>query len=339
MLICNTRCLQTKLTGVQRYTTEILKHFPAEGVKCISPSDKIARGTFGHLWEQLILPGKLKNDLLWSPSNSGPISVKHQVVTIHDLVPIDHPEWLNKYFARWYNFITPKLVKTAVHIITISEFSKQRIIDLYNVPDSKISIIYNGINKERLSYSAMIKPKNLPFERYVLSLGSLEPRKNLPLLFKAWENILDRIPCDIGLVVVGGVGNTKVFKDNGFSDIPDRVKFLGYINDDEISYLYKNALSFVYLSIYEGFGLPPLEAMAFGAPVLTGNRTSLPEVVGDAGLMIDPLSLSECEDALIKLITDEKYRNDLSERGKNRALNFDWKKSSEETWKVMEKYL
>lgn len=339
MLICNTRCLQTKLTGVQRYTTEILKHFPGEKVKCFSPSDNIARGMFGHLWEQIVLPTKLKKQLLWSPSNSGPLSVSNQVVTIHDLVPIDHPEWLNKYFAEWYNFITPRLIKTVTHIITISEFSKQRLIDLYKVPDSKITIVYNGINAQSLLHSVYLKPKDLPFERYVLSLGSLEPRKNLPLLFKAWENILDKIPEDVGLVVVGGVGNTKVFRDNGISSVPDRVKFLGHVDDREISYLYENALSFVYLSIYEGFGLPPLEAMAFGTPVLTGNKTSLPEVVGDAGLMIDPLSVNECENALIKLILDKDYRQTLSVKGKQRASNFDWKTSSSSTWKVLEKYL
>jgi len=338
-LVCNTRCLQTKLTGVQRYTLEILKHFPKNEVELVKPPDTIARGALGHLWEQTILPLNIGKSLLWSPSNSGPITLKRQIVTIHDVVPIDHPEWLNPTFAKWYNFLMPRLIKNVEHIITISEFSKQRIVDLYKIPDSKISVIYNGVHTKELLAENNYEKVELPFKRYVLSLGSLEPRKNLPLLFSSWHKALNDIPDDVGLVVVGGIGNKKVFRDTNINSIPDRVLLLGHLSDSKIAYLYRNAMFFVYMSVYEGFGLPPLEAMAAGTPVLTGNRTSLPEVVQDSGMMIDPFSELDCKNALIKLANDEDLRQTLSVKGKLRAEKFDWETSSLSTWNTLEKYL
>jgi len=155
------------------------------------------------------LPGKVKNNLLWSPSNSGPLACKNQVLTIHDLVSIDHPEWFNKSYVKWYDYMLPRLVKNVQHIIAISEFTRSRILEVFKVPDSKVTLIYNGADTEPSIPDKNSTPMTLPFERYVLSLGSPEPRKNITLLLNAWKNILYKIPEDIGLVVVGGIGNNK----------------------------------------------------------------------------------------------------------------------------------
>lgn len=334
-LICNTRCLNATLTGTQRYTQKILEAFP-EQVERIAPTQDISRGIKGHVWEQFILPGKLKNNLLWSPSNSGPMFYKKQVVTIHDLVSVDHPEWFNKKFVKWYNYMLPRLCKNAEHIIAISDFTRQRIMDIYNIPDSKITMIHNGADVDRAMSSQMME---LPFKNYVLSLGSLEPRKNIPLLLSAWGNILTKIPNDTGLVIVGGAGNSKIFKDAGINKLPERVFFTGHVNDGYLYQLYKNAICFVYLSTYEGFGLPPLEAMSIGIPVLTGNRTALPEVVGDGGLLIDPASLAECENGLFRLITDRGLREDIASKAKVQTRKFSWKNTASKTWEVLEHFM
>ncbi|MFD0764654.1 glycosyltransferase family 4 protein [Mucilaginibacter lutimaris] len=324
------------MTGTQRYTQKILASFPDEVIR-LAPSTGISRGMIGHLWEQVILPVKLKNNLLWSPSNSGPMLVGKQVVTIHDLVTVDHPEWFNKKFTTWYNYMLPVLCKKAAHIIAISDFTRQRLIELYRVPENKISMIYNGADLPLPVLSNF--DMQLPFKRYVLSLGSLEPRKNIPLLLNAWNAVLPKLPEDVGLIVVGARGNTKIFKDAGITNIPDRVHFTGHVTDEYITQLYKNAMFFVYLSAYEGFGLPPLEAMALGTPVLVGNKTAMPEVVGDAGLLVDTNSPAECENALLRLVGDENLRTDLAAKGTEQCKKFDWNKTSLQTWDVLQRFI
>jgi len=334
-IICNTRCLNAALTGTQRYTQKILDAFP-EKISVITPSSSMSAGMKGHLWEQFVLPGKLKDNLLWSPSNCGPINYKKQVVTIHDIVSIDHPEWFNKTYVKWYDYMWPRLCKNAAHIIAISEFTRNRLIDVLKVPESKITVIYNGADLKK----SADKPihLNLPFKKYVLSLGSLEPRKNIPLLLKAWRNVIGQIPEDVGLVVVGGKGNSNIFKDAGINEVPPRVHFTGHVKDEYIKQLYSDALFFVYLSAYEGFGLPPLEAMSFGTPVLTGNQTALPEVVGDAGLLIDPASLTDCENGLLKMISDKNLRDTLAVRSIEQVKKFNWENTALKTWDVLQSF-
>ena len=324
----------SSLTGVQRYTQKILTGFP-QNIECISPPLAIARGFKGHLWEQIVLPQKIKGSLLWSPSNTGPVFTKRQVVTIHDIVPIDHPEWFNSSFSKWFSLIMPVLCKNAKHIIAISEFTKKRLIEKLNVPESKISMIYNGADDLTKVITIEKTDFNIPFKRYVLSLGSLEPRKNIPLLLNAWKNISNKIPQDIGLIVVGGKGNANIFKHVDISETNNRVYLTGHVPDDVVLNLYQNALFFVYLSIYEGFGLPPLEAMSSGLPVITGNKTSLPEVVGNAGIMIDPFSLAECESSLINLATQPQLRTELSRKAIIQAQKFNWQVASDKTYQIL----
>jgi glycosyltransferase involved in cell wall biosynthesis len=260
------------------------------------------------------------------------------VVTIHDVVSVDHPEWFNKTFVKWYDYMLPRLCKKARHIITVSDFTKERLIQLFNTPESKITRIYNGCDDLMNINGNGSKPLFIPFKNYVLALGSLEPRKNIPLLLASWQNILNSIPADTGLIIVGARGNSKIFRDAGIDNIPERVLFTGHLTDEHIAKLYKDALAFVYLSVYEGFGLPPLEAMSVGVPVLTGDRTSLPEVIGDAGLKIDPYSQTECEKALLKLINDHELRKTLSECSRLQANKFKWQKASADTWKVLQTF-
>jgi len=284
----------------------------------------------------------LGGDLLWSPSNTGPLAVKNQVLTVHDLVPIDHPEFLNPRFAAWYRFLLPRLTHKVKHIISVSHFTKQRLVDAFGVPDEKITVIWNGV-EERFSPKpeneilSAINKTEIPSRQYLFALGSLEPRKNLPRLLQAWQNIMPHIPGNLWLVIGGAKGKSMVFDGVSFDPLPPRVYLTGHVPDDVLPLLYAGALASPYLSVYEGFGLPPLEAMACGTPVITGNATALPEVVGDAGILVDPFQVDEIARAMIRIITDHDLRIELRERGMQRAKMFNWSDAANQTWNVLEK--
>jgi len=345
--VINTRALNSPLTGVQRYILELLKRFENKfqcRITKLSPA-KQSSGIWGHFWEQVVLPQYLKNHVLFSPSNTGPLAIRRQVVTIHDLVPLDHPEWLNPQFAAWYRLLIPLLVQRVDKIITISNFTRERLLEWTKVNPQKIVVIYNGVDdrfhpRSEQEILKAIKTLNIPTKHYVLSLGSLEPRKNLHRLLQAWGQIYKEIPQEIWLVIAGAKGKSLVFKNISFDKLPPRVHFTGHVEDKYLPALYSGAysgaLAFAYMSVYEGFGLPPLEAMASGTPPLTGNLTALPEVIGDAGLMVNPFDIEAIAWGLKSLIEDSQLRAQLRKKGLDRAKQFSWDKTAELTWKVIQ---
>ncbi len=343
MIYYNSRVLNAYTSGVQRYLQSILLNIDSAYVNEISVSSKyFSAGMMGHLWEQLMLPSKLKcNDVLWSPSNTGPIycRAKH-VVTMHDFATLDHPEWTSKSFSTLYRCILPRLAKRADAIIAISEYTKSRILHHTGIDESKISVIKNGVDdrffiQSEKDFKSYIMPKyKLPSERYILTVSSIEPRKNIGSLLRAWEKIQHKIDDDIWLVLVGRQ-NPKVFSDAGLNNIPERVCFTGFVEDEDLAAIYQNALLFSYVSLYEGFGLPPLEAMAAGVPVLTSNTTSIPEVVGDKAVIVNPLSVSEIAENLLVLLGSDSLRNKLSLAGIEHAKQFSWKTTAEQTFNLL----
>ena len=281
----NARFLAHRPTGMQRYAIEVSNRLNGE-LQVIRPHHNL-RGSRGHLWEQLYLPAACRGRLLWSPNNTGPIAVTRQVCTIHDLIPIDHPEWFNPRFSAWYRWLMPKLASRVRHLIAISEFTKQRVIDLLGVDSGRITVVPNGVDSQftpatPAQISELRDKLGLPPGRYLLSVGSLEPRKNVGRLLQAWERIAPELPKDVRLIVAGAQGASLVFAGMKFDRLPARVQFTGYIAQQDLPVLYSGALAFVYPSLYEGFGLPPLEAMACGTPVVTSDGSSLKEVVRKA---------------------------------------------------------
>ena len=339
VIVCNTRNLSSTMTGVQRYTTEILSRLGGD-VERLSPLGR-HQGLIGHAWEQFVLPVKTKHKLLWSPCNTGPLSVANQVLSIMDVAPLDHPEWSSRKFASWYRYLIPRLAKKVQNIITISEVSKQRI--LHHCPDasSKIAVTPLAADQrfkptESAAIDKMADELKLPSRNYVVALGSLEPRKNLPRLLRVWKKIQSELPEDIWLVLAGAEGASLVFRKERYDHIPPRVFLTGHVPDHHLPALYSGSLASIYLSYYEGFGLPPLEAMSCGAPVIVANAASLPEVVGSAGLLVDPYDDDAIANGLMSLLDDSILRRDLAERGLKQAMSFSWDQTAEKTKRILE---
>lgn len=337
-IVVNTRSLHGAFTGVQRYTSELLARL-GEQVEVVSPRRPL-HGVMGHAWEQMVLPLKLNGRLLWSPGNTGPLAVCNQLVTVHDTSALDHPEWFDSRFAAWYRFLLPRLVRRVRRVIADSEFTKSRLVATSGLNPDKVVVVPVGVDprfrpEEADRLNEVVAALGLPSPRYVLSLGSLEPRKNLGHLLKAWEMAHKRMPDDVWLVVAGAKGKPMIFKDVELNDLPRRVILTGFVADELLPRLYAGALAFVYPSLYEGFGLPPLEAMACGTPVLTSNVASLPEVVGEAGIMVDPYDTEAIAEGLTRLVEDSALRDEMRRRGLERARLFSWERTAEETWKAL----
>jgi glycosyltransferase involved in cell wall biosynthesis len=261
-------------------------------------------------------------------------------VTFHDIAVLDHPEWFGKRFAAWYRWLVPRLARRVKKIIAVSEFTKSRLIGSLGVDASKIVVIPNGVD-ERFSQANLVEccelRRRLPVPRsaYVLSVGSLEPRKNLARLLEAWSRCADRIPPSVWLVISGIKGASQVFRGTPSISLPRRVHLTGYVPEGELPALYRGALSLVYPSVYEGFGLPALEAMASGVPPIVGDNTSLPEIVSDAGLCVDPHNVDAIADAIVRMVNDVDLREELSRRSLARSRIFDWNKTARATWNVL----
>lgn len=334
----NTRILASPTTGVQRYLAELLERMPV--IRSVAPARPLT-GLAGHAWEQFVLPARVRGTTLWSPSNTGPLAMCRQVVTIHDVVPLDHPEWLNARFAAWYRFLIPRLARRAARVIVVSEFTKRRLLAHCNMNPEKITVIRLGVNKRfgprpanEIARARAILA--IPDGPYVLAVGSLEPRKNLGRLLAAWAKVLPELPAEATLVVAGGKGKRTIFADvPELRRLPERVHLTDYVPDELLPALYSGANTFVYPSVYEGFGLPPLEAMACGTSVITGNRTSLPEVVGNAGIMVDPLDIDSIAGAIVHVLNNPATHAPLVSAALKRAAGFSWDRAADETWSVL----
>jgi glycosyltransferase involved in cell wall biosynthesis len=357
-VLVNARFLTQTLTGVQRYSVELVKALyrllecgaldgERYSLRVLAPSgakghdlDRIPLRRVGRLggtlWSQLELPRHARGGVLWSPANAGPIYHARHVVTIHDASVLDHPEWFSARFAAWYRFLLPRLAKNAARILTVSEFSRKRLAETLDMDPERISVVPNGVDSRfeavrSAAAEAVLKRLGLPRD-YVLALGSLEPRKNIGRLLSAWALLESRkeIDEDVHLVVAGG--KSSLFRDAGLPALPDKVVLTGYVADEDLPALYSSALVFAYPSLYEGFGLPPLEAMACGAPVVTSGSTSIPEVTGHAALLVDPHEIESIAEGIRSVLGDADLRASLRAAGLERVKVFGWDDSARLVW-------
>ncbi len=325
-VVVNGRFLSRRVTGVERYGREILQ--------CIGSNYRVAstrrQGWTGHAWEQFILPTTLdQHSILWSPANTGPLLIRNQALTIHDLSPLEHPGWFRTNFAAWYRLFLPILAKRVQKVFTPSEYVKQKLIKRFGVKN--VTVTPNGVDPFIFHPGAKQTRFDLP-DSYVLFVGTLEPRKNLNLLLQAWNAIKDDFK-ETWLVIVGMSGN--VFGDVHYPPRMERVRFLGYVDDPTLAGLYASATLFVLPSQEEGFGLPALEAMASGTPVIASDGGALPEVVGEAGAIFCLSNPGGLTDMLKECLTNTGLRSALKEKGLARSREFSWQATAESVWKSL----
>lgn len=299
---------------------------------------QVIKGNF--LWSQIFLPinlyWKKKVDIFFSPAHYAPrFSPTTTVVTIHDLSYFYFPqEFLKKDLFQLKNW-TEYSVKKAVKIIAVSKTTKKDLLKFYHIADKKVEVIYNGFSRKKLiDYHSCKNFKSLFLrsKKFFLSVGTIQPRKNYETLIDAFNLLLKEKP-EYYLIIVGKKGwlYEKIFNKVHQLGLNNKIIFTGYLKDEELSYLYQKATSFVFPSLYEGFGIPLLEAMNFGCPVISSFSSCLPEIGGEACLYFDPLSPQDLKEKMIELLKKEELKKELIKKGKERIKFFSWEKCGEET--------
>jgi len=281
---------------------------------------------------------RLGLDLLHSPDFIPPYTNRfRRIITIHDLAFLRYPHFLTKDAARYYGQID-QAVRRADHIIAVSENTKHDTMRLLGVHDRKITVIYEAANpifrqidrteaRRRLSQTYPLP------EKFILFVSTIEPRKNITALLQAFRKLKDNYRMPHKLVLAGRKGwlFDDVFAAVSKLKLEDECVFLGRVAADDLLYLYNSADLLVHPAFYEGFGLPPLEAMACGAPVITSNVSALPEIVGDAGILVDPNDIDGLTVAIWRALMDEPLRAGMIARGLARASQFSWQRAARET--------
>lgn len=260
------------------------------------------------------------------------------ILTIHDLSYLRFPETHPNLRVRVMNKLLPPAIERAAHLLADSEFTRQEVIAEFGVPADRITTTLLGVSddfvpRDAPSCAAVLKRHRLQYGGFVLAVGTLEPRKNLLQVIRAYVGLPSRVAVRYPLVIVGGVG----WKSEGTATELDallasgRARRLGYLPESELPIIYSAARMFVYPSLYEGFGLPAAEAMASGVPVITSDRASLPEVVGDAGITVAPDDIDGMRNAILRLAEDDDERARRSVSGLAQVQNFSWARCARQT--------
>lgn len=359
LIAVNGRFLADRITGVQRYAFELTRALVGALAKhgrrlvVLAPGGALdARASRlpvvpgrsrlrGYAWEQFVLPKMVREvggTLLWSPANVGPLLVRQQLLTIHDAAVFAHPEWFDWRFALANRLFLPRLARRVRHVVTDSRFSAQELSRLGVVPPDRVTVIPAGAwsldPADAAGTDAPARPR--PEGRYVLSVSSLEPRKNLARLLAAWALARERAElADVDLVIVGAA--EWLFQAARFPGVAaPGIRLAGYVSDEELARYYRHAQAVVYVPLYEGFGLPPLEAMAARVPVLVSDIPALREVCGAAALYRSPLSVPEIADGLREIVVNTSLRARLRELGDARRSELTWDRAAEQLATLIE---
>jgi glycosyltransferase involved in cell wall biosynthesis len=259
-----------------------------------------------------------------------------QVTSIHDLSACLFPDQRGKSLSRFLCQRAKLACEKAQKIIAISKSTKNDLVRLYKIPSGKITVTY--LAGKSFKKVANQLPDGLKKDSYILATGTIEPRKNLSRLFQAYAKLDEKTTAQYPLVIAGAKGwNTGlIYQTIKRLNLKDKVIFLGYISDESLARVYQDCLFFVYPSLYEGFGIPLLEAFSFGKTVLTSDVSSMPEVSGDAALLVDPNNVDDIARGLEKLISDDTLRLKLQALSQKRAKDFSWVKTASQTLQVLE---
>ena len=332
-IIVNCRFLTQNLTGVQRFAIEIskqLRNVMGDQILIVSPKKimhydianelkvQVIGFNSGHLWEQIDLPLYLNsnhsNSLLLNLANTGPLFYSNKIITLHDIAYERFSSSFSWRFSSFYKIIVPRLLNNCKHIFTVSNFSKEEISLFYNIPKDNISVVYNAVSD---IFKLSKKNNN---QKYILAVSSITPHKNFNNLIKAY-NILKGD--SVKLVLVGSSGmsfnNVEIDKKDNKNII-----FKGRVSDNELTDLYTNAICFIHPSLYEGFGIPPLEAQSCGTPVISSNAASLPEIGMDSFLYFDPNNIDDIAEKIELLIHNKALQKELTAKGFKNIKRFSW---------------
>jgi len=279
-----------------------------------------------HLWEQGVLPWAARGGCLLNLAGAAPAFARRQVVTLHDAAVFDHPTAYTPAFVAWYRWLFRRLARRALGVFTVSDFSRGRLVAALGVAPARLSLL--GLGADHLQGVApdlsLLDRHGLRRAPFLLAVASANPTKNLAALVAAFGGL----PPGTQRLVIAGGGNAQVFAGAAAPDPPGVLR-IGPVNDAELVALYGQAMALVFPSVYEGFGLPPLEAMACGCPVAAAQAASIPEACGDAALYFDPLDTAAITSALQALLADEPsgggaLRERLRQAGLARAARYRW---------------
>ncbi len=334
----NGRFVTQTITGVQRFATEItaaLQAIPSLDINLLVPgrSAVVRAGSAedgrhgGHLWEQLELPRLARNGYLINLGNTAPLLVRRQLVVIHDTGVFSTPEVYSWKFRTWYKLMQHALALRRTHLVTVSEFSRQEIARHLGISPQSISVIPEGADHmDRIAPDNMVlSTHRLRPRQFVLIVGSLASHKNLASL-NALAKMLTAL--ELPLVIPGRLGSAA-FQSAGTQFLPAPAKYIGRVTDQELKALYAGAACFVFPSIYEGFGLPLVEAMACGCPAIAADIPALREAGGTAALYCNPRNPDDIASQVTQLLQNDALRTRLKEDGLRRAHNMTWQSAAE----------
>lgn len=342
-IIVNARYLTQEITGVQRYAIEIclqLKALFKDDIAFVAPETIIHHeianylGVIsvgkhnGHLWEQYELPRYLQthgNPLLLCLCNTAPLFYSNKVVTIHDVAFEVFPQTFSKSFLYFYKFLIPKIARRSRMVVTVSEFSKSELIRCYKIDERKITVVYNAVN---IKFRCM-EDLNLQKDHYFLAVSSLNYRKNFGAVLKAFD-LYSQHNGNCNLYIIGDL-QSRSFGDVNIDEYKNnpKIRFLGRVTDEDLVKYYSNAIGFLFPSLYEGFGIPPLEAQKCGCPVLCSDIPVLHEVCGDSALYS---STHDVEELSHNMSIIEERREELISNGYINVNRFSWESSGKQLY-------
>lgn len=354
-------------TGIGTYTYQLVKNlhmldqnheyrffWPGDEYKNLDPSvdevfNSIERSK-DKFWEEVHIPMSVEQeqiDLFHVPQNGIGLPTKKgclNVVTVHDLIPYIYPETVGRGYLKIFLHEMPRIMEQSDLVITVSEHSKRDIQRIFQLPDEKVVVTYEAPESvyqpiDKTAAQAYVKEKFGIDSRYLLYIGGFSPRKNVKGLINAFYEVQHDIPADYKLVLVGK--EARDYDDTAMLvealRLQDKVVFTGFAPVLELPYLYSAADLFIYPSFYEGFGLPPLEAMACGTPTITSNTSSIPEVTGQAALLINPHDMYDLAGQIVKVLNDESLQHKMRQDGLAQSAQFTWKRCAEETLAAYQK--
>jgi len=357
-MIINATNIGAKISGIGRYSLSLsgyllenwdypfqiyinrqaASHFPELNQKIklvsryISPDYRFKGHLLRLLWTHKLCLLNQKTTVFNTSPLEGALYYKRQIIMVHDLIPLFYPRFHKKQYP-YFKSVLPKILKTCIRILTVSNHTKERIIEFYRIPQEKISVIHNGINasvfQEDYGHGS-----NTGDPAYILFVGRLSPLKNIEGLIRAFELVAHQHNLRLKLT-----GDQRELDFEIGEKTRERIDFLETVSDRQLAKLYRNALALILPSFHEGFGLPPLEAMACGCPVVVSRVTSLPEVCGDAAFYVDPGDIESIAEGIRKVATDEALRKSLIQKGLKRARRFTWEKSAREHIRIFEEVL